>query len=91
MNLPAHFEDLTRQNWTFTKQTNDIEAAQGGLITECVRRAGSEDQALLSAARGFHTTTLYGRFLLDPVTSRQIGHCVLLVQWRNDRKVVISR
>ena len=47
--------------------------------------------ALLSAARGLDTTTLYGRFLLEPVTSRQIGHRVLLVQWGNGRKVVMSR
>jgi branched-chain amino acid transport system substrate-binding protein len=66
--------------------------ALGVVIMECLRRAESlEDEALLSAARGLDTTTLYGRFLLDPVTSRQIGHRVLLVQWRNGRKVVISR
>lgn len=66
--------------------------ALGVVIMECLRRAESlEDGALLSAARGLDTTTLYGRFLLDPVTSRQIGHRVLLVQWRNGRKVVISR
>jgi ABC-type branched-subunit amino acid transport system substrate-binding protein len=66
--------------------------ALGVVIMECLRRAGSlEDEALLSAARGLDTTTLYGRFLLDPLTPRQIGHRVLLVQWRNGRKVVIAR
>jgi len=66
--------------------------ALGVVIMECLRRAESlEDEALLSAARDLDTTTLYGRFLLDPVTARQIGHRVLLVQWRNRRKVVISR
>jgi branched-chain amino acid transport system substrate-binding protein len=65
--------------------------ALGMVIMECLRRAGSlEDEALLSAARGLDTTTLYGRFSLDPMTSHQIGHRVLLVQWRNGRKVVIS-
>jgi branched-chain amino acid transport system substrate-binding protein len=65
--------------------------AVGVVIMECVRRAGSlEDEALLSAAHGLDTTTLYGRFQLDPITSRQVGHRVLLVQWRNGRKVVIS-
>lgn len=59
---------------------------------ECLRRAGSlEDEPLLRAAHALETTTLYGHFRLEPLTSRPIGHRVLLVQWRDGRKVVISK
>jgi len=73
----------------------DYPAAQafalGVVLTDCLRRAASlGDESLLRAAHALETTTLYGRFRLDPLTSRQIGHRVLLVQWRDGRKVVIS-
>jgi branched-chain amino acid transport system substrate-binding protein len=65
--------------------------AVGIVIIECLRRAGTlEDESLLRAAHSLDTTTLYGRFRLAPTTSRQIGHHVLLVQWRSGRKVVIQ-
>jgi ABC-type branched-subunit amino acid transport system substrate-binding protein len=61
--------------------------AMGLIVSECIRRAGSlEDRELLAAARGLDTTTLYGRFRLDPNTSRQVGHEMLLVEWRDGRK-----
>ncbi|MBI4589044.1 MAG: amino acid ABC transporter substrate-binding protein [Candidatus Rokubacteria bacterium] len=64
--------------------------AVGVIFTECLRRAGSlEDESLLRAAHALETTTLYGRFRLDPVTSRQIGHGMLLVQWRDGRKQIL--
>jgi hypothetical protein len=49
------------------------------------------DEPLLRVAHALETTTLYGGFRLDRLTARQIGHRVLLVQWRGGRKVVISR
>src|SRR4029453_14232332 len=62
----------------------------GIVIIECLQRAGTlEDGSLLRVAHSLDTTTLYGRFRLDPTTSRQIGHHMLLVQWRSGRKVVI--
>ena len=62
----------------------------GIVIIECLQRAGTlEDGSLLRVAHSLDTTTLYGRFRLDPTTSRQIGHHVILVQWRSGRKVVI--
>jgi branched-chain amino acid transport system substrate-binding protein len=65
--------------------------AVGIVIIECLRRGGTlEDESLLRAAHSLDTTTLYGRFRLAPTTSRQIGHHVLLVQWRSGRKVVIQ-
>jgi branched-chain amino acid transport system substrate-binding protein len=59
----------------------------GLIIGECIRRADSlEDRELLAAARGLDTTTLYGRFRLDPDPLRQVGHEILLVEWRDGRK-----
>ena len=76
-------------------QRPDYPAAQafvvGIVVIECLRRARTlEDESLLRAAHSLDTTTLYGRFRLDPATSRQIGHRALLVQWRSGRKVVIE-
>jgi hypothetical protein len=76
-------------------QRPDYPAAQafgvGIVITECLRRAGTlADESLRRVAHPLDTTTLYGRFQLDPTTSRQIGHHVLLVQWRSGRKVVVQ-
>ena len=66
--------------------------AIGIVVGECLRRAGSlEDEPLLRVAHALETETLYGGFRLDRLTARQIGHRVLLVQWRGGRKVVISR
>ena len=59
----------------------------GIIIGECIRRAESlEDRELLAVARRLDTTTLFGRFLLDPATSRQVGHEIVLVEWRDGRK-----
>jgi branched-chain amino acid transport system substrate-binding protein len=60
--------------------------ALGIIIGECIRRADSlEDRELLAAVRRLDTTTLYGRFRLDPGSSRQVGHEILLVEWRAGR------
>ena len=61
--------------------------AIGIVVGECLRRAGSlEDEPLLRVAHTLETTTLYGGFRLDRLTARQIGHRVLLVQWRGGRR-----
>ena len=61
--------------------------ALGIIIGECIRRADSlADRELLAAARGLDTTSLYGRFRLDPSSMRQVGHEILLVEWRDGRK-----
>jgi hypothetical protein len=63
-----------------------------GRLEEATKEAGSlEDEPLLRVAHALETTTLHGGFRLDRLTARQIGHRVLLVQWRGGRKVVISR
>jgi len=64
--------------------------ALGVVLTECLRRVGTlEDGALLGVARALETTTLYGGFRLDPVTSRQVGHRIHLVQWQSGAKVIL--
>lgn len=61
--------------------------ALGCIIGECIRcTTGLEDRELLAAARQLHTTTLYGRFRLAPGSLRQVGHEILLVEWRDGRK-----
>ena len=63
----------------------------GIIIGECIRRAdGLEDRELLAAARGLDTTSLYGRFRLDPSSMRQVGHEILLVEWRDGRKHLLA-
>ncbi|PYM94728.1 MAG: hypothetical protein DME04_06830 [Candidatus Rokuibacteriota bacterium] len=64
--------------------------ALGIIIGECIQRADSlEDRELLATARRLDTTTLYGRFRLDAGSSRQVGHEILLVEWRDSRKVFL--
>ncbi|MCI0406959.1 MAG: amino acid ABC transporter substrate-binding protein [Acidobacteria bacterium] len=64
--------------------------AAGIVFTECLRLAGSlDDERLLAAARELEMTTLFGHFMLDPETGRQIGHQMSLVQWQHGNKVVI--
>jgi branched-chain amino acid transport system substrate-binding protein len=65
--------------------------AAGVIIEECVKRARSlDDDTLLQVARGFRTTTLYGPFRLDPLSLRQTGHRVHLVEWRQGRKELVT-
>ncbi len=66
--------------------------AMGLVLTECIRRAGSlEDEQLRAVAAGLDFSTFYGRFRIDPVTGRQIGHRILLTQWRGGRKIVVNK
>jgi branched-chain amino acid transport system substrate-binding protein len=64
--------------------------AAGLVAAECVRRAGSLDDAALRAAAGtLDLTTFYGRFRLDPATGQQVGHQMVVVQWQASRKQVV--
>jgi branched-chain amino acid transport system substrate-binding protein len=79
-----------------SQRTPEYPAAQafaiGVIFEECRRRcAGNlDDAALLDAARVLRTTTFYGGFRLDPVTGRQVGHRIRLVQWRDGEKRVVD-
>lgn len=62
----------------------------GLIIEECLRRTGSlDDRDLLAAASRLDTTTFYGRFRVDS-SSRQVGHQILLVEWRDGRKCPLA-
>ncbi len=64
--------------------------AAGILCGRCLRDAGGpDDTALLDAARRLDTTTLLGRFRLDPDSGLQAGHQVLTVQWQDGTRRVV--
>lgn len=73
----------------------DYPAAQAyaaGLVTlAAIRAADSLDQERIRAAiSDLRTTTFFGDFAIDPVTGRQSGHRMLLIQWHGGRKVIID-
>jgi branched-chain amino acid transport system substrate-binding protein len=60
------------------------------IAARCLRDAGSADvAAVLAAARALDTTTLFGRFRLDPATGAQVGHQVVTVQWQDGLRVAV--
>jgi branched-chain amino acid transport system substrate-binding protein len=64
--------------------------AMGLIFGECVRYAVSlQDDNLLAAAAELDCYTFYGRFRLDSASGRQVGHRILLVQWRQGHKVLL--
>ncbi len=64
--------------------------AAGLLCARCLRESGvSEDAAQLAAARQLACTTLYGPFRIDPANGLQVGHQVLIVQWKNGTRQVV--
>jgi branched-chain amino acid transport system substrate-binding protein len=64
--------------------------AAGLIAAECVRRAGSIDDAALRRAAGLlDLTTFYGRFRLDPTTGQQVGHEMVVVQWQAGQKQIV--
>jgi branched-chain amino acid transport system substrate-binding protein len=66
--------------------------AIGVVVAECIEQAGTlEDDALLRVACGLDTTTMYGGFRLDAASLRQVGHRVLLVEWRAGRRTHLRR
>ena len=67
------------------------QAYAAGLVAQrCVEQAGTlEDQVLRGAAGNLDFSTFYGRFKIDPVTGRQVGRSSLIVQWQEDRKLIL--
>ena len=64
--------------------------AAGLIWTQCVLRAGSlADEQLAEVVVRLDLNTFYGRFRIDADSGGQIGHQVLLVQWQQQRKVVL--
>jgi hypothetical protein len=44
-----------------------------------------------AASQRLDTTTLFGRFRVDPVTGVQTGHQIRVVQWRGGQRVLVDR
>ncbi|MBI2486294.1 MAG: amino acid ABC transporter substrate-binding protein [Deltaproteobacteria bacterium] len=72
----------------------DYTAAQsyniGPVIQKCIEDAGTlDDYALREAASRADFKTFYGHFKIDQSTGTQIGHKMVIVQWRNGNKVIV--
>jgi ABC-type branched-subunit amino acid transport system substrate-binding protein len=51
--------------------------------------ASSEPHMLRQAANQLDFTTFYGRFRIEPLSGRQVGHAMPVVQWQNRKKIVV--
>jgi ABC-type branched-subunit amino acid transport system substrate-binding protein len=66
--------------------------AAGVVWQRCVMEAGTvESLPVLAASQRLDTTTLFGRFRVDPVTGVQTGHQIRVVQWRGGKRVLLDR
>jgi branched-chain amino acid transport system substrate-binding protein len=64
--------------------------AAGIVVLKCIEGAGSlADEELRRVAGELDFRTFYGRFRIDPLTGRQIGHQVLLTQWLGGERRII--
>jgi hypothetical protein len=58
-------------------------AAAAALAVHCAGLAGTLETAALFAAAALETSTLLGRFAIDPETGAQTAHTTVLVRWRH--------
>lgn len=66
--------------------------AAGVIWQRCVKEADTvESVPVLAASQQLDTTTLFGRFRVDPVTGVQTGHQIRVVQWRGGQRVLVDR
>ncbi|HEY2500461.1 MAG TPA: ABC transporter substrate-binding protein [Mycobacterium sp.] len=66
--------------------------AAGVVWQRCVKEAGTvESLPVLAASQRLDTTTLFGRFRVDPVTGVQTGHQIRVVQWRGGQRVLVDQ
>ncbi len=66
--------------------------AAGVVWQRCVKEAGTvESLPVLAASQRLDTTTLFGRFRVDPITGVQTGHQIRVVQWRGGQRVLVDR
>ena len=66
--------------------------AAGVVWHRCVKEAGTvESLPVLAASQRVDTTTLFGRFRVDPVTGVQTGHQIRVVQWRDGQRILVDR
>ncbi|HEX4390356.1 MAG TPA: ABC transporter substrate-binding protein [Mycobacterium sp.] len=66
--------------------------AAGVVWQRCAKEAGTvESLPVRAASQRLDTTTLFGRFRVDPVTGVQTGHQIRVVQWRGGQRVLVDR
>ncbi|WP_082279898.1 ABC transporter substrate-binding protein [Mycobacterium colombiense] len=66
--------------------------AAGVVWKRCVKEADTmESSPVMAASQRLDTTTLFGRFRVDPVTGVQTGHQIRVVQWRDGERVLVDR
>jgi ABC-type branched-subunit amino acid transport system substrate-binding protein len=66
--------------------------AAGVVWQRCVNEAGTvESWPVHATSQRLDTTTLFGRFRVDPVTGVQTGHQIRVVQWLGGRRVGVDR
>jgi ABC-type branched-subunit amino acid transport system substrate-binding protein len=66
--------------------------AAGVVWQRCVRDAKTTDPLRVLAASGsLDTTTMFGRFRLDPFTGVQAGHQIRVVRWQHGRRVPVEQ
>jgi ABC-type branched-subunit amino acid transport system substrate-binding protein len=66
--------------------------AAGVLWQRCAKLAGTvESLPVMAASQRLDTTTLFGRFRVDPLTGVQTGHQIRVVQWRDGQRVLVDR
>ena len=66
--------------------------AAGVLWQRCAKLAGTvESLPVMAASQRLDTTTLFGRFRVDPLTGVQTGHQIRVVQWRDEERVLVDR
>jgi ABC-type branched-subunit amino acid transport system substrate-binding protein len=66
--------------------------AAGIVWQRCVEGAGTlESLPVQAASQRLDTTTLFGRFHVDPVTGVQTGHQLRVVQWCGGQRVLVDR
>ncbi|WP_414686349.1 ABC transporter substrate-binding protein [Mycobacterium sp.] len=66
--------------------------AAGVLWQRCAEEAGTvESLPVRAASQRLDTTTLFGRFRVDPITGVQTGHQIRVVQWRSGKRVLVDR
>jgi ABC-type branched-subunit amino acid transport system substrate-binding protein len=66
--------------------------AAGVLWQRCVKEARTlESLPVRAASQRLDTSTLFGRFRVDPVTGVQTGHQIRVVQWRGGQRVLVDR
>ena len=68
-----------------------VQSFAAGLIAQrSVEDAGNlTPERLWHAAVRLDFSTFYGRFKIDPITGRQIGHKPVIVQWQKCEKIVV--